>query len=137
MVAIEVLLADGRQANAKLVGTDPDSDVAVLKITLPDLLGGIPAPPAPHGLEGRLLALPSLLPAVATWSKALLAIDAERGSAVLDREFIAAHTEGFEAFARLFELVGTDDAALAQARERWKFYKSRGYSVERHDTAAA
>ena len=45
--------------------------------------------------------------------------------------------EGFEAFARLFELVGTDDAALAQARERWKFYKSRGYSVERHDTAAA
>lgn len=32
-------------------------------------------------------------------AKALLAIDAERGSAVLDREFIAAHTEGFEAFA--------------------------------------
>ena len=34
---IEVLLADGRQAQAKVVGTDPDSDVAVLKIDLPKL----------------------------------------------------------------------------------------------------
>jgi serine protease DegQ len=31
---IEVLLADGRQARAKIVGTDPESDVAVLKIEL-------------------------------------------------------------------------------------------------------
>ena len=34
---IEVQLADGRQAQAKLVGTDPDSDVAVLKIALDKL----------------------------------------------------------------------------------------------------
>ena len=34
---IEVILADGRQAQAKLVGTDPDSDVAVLKIGLDKL----------------------------------------------------------------------------------------------------
>jgi serine protease DegQ len=34
---IEVQLADGRQAQAKLVGTDPDSDVAVLKIALEKL----------------------------------------------------------------------------------------------------
>jgi Do/DeqQ family serine protease len=34
---IEVQLADGRQAQAKLVGTDPDSDVAVLKIDLDKL----------------------------------------------------------------------------------------------------
>jgi serine protease DegQ len=31
---IEVMLADGRQARAKLVGTDPETDVAVLKIAL-------------------------------------------------------------------------------------------------------
>jgi len=34
---IEVLLADGRSAQAELVGTDPDSDVAVLKIDLDKL----------------------------------------------------------------------------------------------------
>jgi serine protease DegQ len=34
---IEVLLADGRTASAKLVGTDPETDVAVLKIDLPKL----------------------------------------------------------------------------------------------------
>jgi serine protease DegQ len=34
---IEVQLADGRLAQAKLVGTDPDSDVAVLKIDLDKL----------------------------------------------------------------------------------------------------
>jgi len=31
---IEVLLRDGRSAEAKLVGTDPESDIAVLKIDL-------------------------------------------------------------------------------------------------------
>ncbi|HWH81097.1 MAG TPA: trypsin-like peptidase domain-containing protein [Burkholderiaceae bacterium] len=34
---IEVMLTDGRQARAKLVGTDPDTDVAVLKIELDKL----------------------------------------------------------------------------------------------------
>nr|WP_255719649.1 trypsin-like peptidase domain-containing protein [Pelomonas sp. P8] len=34
---IEVQLSDGRQAQATLVGTDPETDVAVLKINLPDL----------------------------------------------------------------------------------------------------
>jgi serine protease DegS len=34
---IEVLLRDGRSAEAQLVGTDPDSDVAVLKIDLDQL----------------------------------------------------------------------------------------------------
>ena len=34
---IEVQLADGRQASAKVVGSDAETDIAVLKITLPDL----------------------------------------------------------------------------------------------------
>jgi len=34
---IEVQLADGRQASAKVVGTDPETDVAVLKVDLPRL----------------------------------------------------------------------------------------------------
>ncbi|AZP12702.1 Do family serine endopeptidase [Undibacterium parvum] len=34
---ISVSLADGRQANAKVVGTDPETDLAVIKIELPNL----------------------------------------------------------------------------------------------------
>jgi Do/DeqQ family serine protease len=34
---IDVVLTDGRRAQAKVIGTDPDSDLAVLKIALPNL----------------------------------------------------------------------------------------------------
>ena len=34
---IEVALADGRKATAKVVGTDPETDLAVIKISLPNL----------------------------------------------------------------------------------------------------
>lgn len=45
--------------------------------------------------------------------------------------------EGFEAFERLFELLSDDPADLHEGRERWKFYKSRGLTVEKHDVQAA
>jgi serine protease DegQ len=34
---IEVALADGRKASAKVVGTDPETDLAVIKVNLPNL----------------------------------------------------------------------------------------------------
>lgn len=42
----------------------------------------------------------------------------------------------FSRFERLAEIVGTDDADAAAARERWKFYKARGYEVRSHNLAA-
>jgi DNA polymerase-3 subunit chi len=45
--------------------------------------------------------------------------------------------EGFEEFARVIEIVGSDDAGRQLARNRWKFYTDRGYSIARHDLITA
>lgn len=42
---------------------------------------------------------------------------------------------GYERFERLIEVVGTDDADRALARERWKHYTHAGYTIVRHDLA--
>ncbi|OWY40184.1 DNA polymerase III subunit chi [Xenophilus sp. AP218F] len=36
-------------------------------------------------------------------------------------------------FARILEIVGRDEAALATARHRFKAYRERGYAIEHHD----
>ena len=43
---------------------------------------------------------------------------------------------GFERFERLIELVTHDDADRAGARERWRHYADRGYTMKRHDLSA-
>lgn len=35
----------------------------------------------------------------------------------------------FARFERLFEIVGQDDVVAGAGRERWKFYKARGYPL--------
>lgn len=40
---------------------------------------------------------------------------------------------GFERFERLIEIVANDDHGRAQARERWKHYKSQGFDLLQHD----
>ena len=35
----------------------------------------------------------------------------------------------FSRFERLAEIITTDDAEIASGRERWKFYKARGYEI--------
>ena len=42
---------------------------------------------------------------------------------------------GFESFARLFEVVSTDEADRHAARERWKAYARRGYEIRQHEAA--
>jgi DNA polymerase-3 subunit chi len=46
------------------------------------------------------------------------------------------HTEqppAFARFERLVEIVGLDEARVEQGRERYRFYKTRGYALKTHD----
>jgi len=45
--------------------------------------------------------------------------------------------EFFSRFERLIEVVGRDDIDRQRARERWKFYKDRGYALTHHDLGGA
>lgn len=38
-----------------------------------------------------------------------------------------------EQFSRILEIVGCDEASLATARERFKAYRSSGFSIDHHD----
>lgn len=39
----------------------------------------------------------------------------------------------FSRFERLVEIVGAGDGEAAAGRERWRFYKERGYSLRSHN----
>jgi DNA polymerase-3 subunit chi len=39
----------------------------------------------------------------------------------------------FSRFQRVVEVVTQEPASLAALRESWKFYKERGYQLEKHD----
>lgn len=41
----------------------------------------------------------------------------------------------FSRFDRLVEIVSADEDDKAAGRERWKFYRQRGYPMHRHDCA--
>jgi DNA polymerase III subunit chi len=43
---------------------------------------------------------------------------------------------GFESFARLIELVSTEEDDRACARVRWKHYADRGYPITRYDVGS-
>ena len=43
----------------------------------------------------------------------------------------------FERFERLLEVVARDDGDRRAARERYRFYRERGYRVANHDLAGA
>lgn len=39
----------------------------------------------------------------------------------------------FARFERLVEIIGPDETGVEQGRERWRFYKARGYALTNHD----
>jgi DNA polymerase-3 subunit chi len=44
--------------------------------------------------------------------------------------------QGFARYERLIEVVGLDEPDRSHGRERWRFYRDRGYPLEMHDVAA-
>lgn len=44
---------------------------------------------------------------------------------------------GFSSYERLIEVIGTDDPDRQAGRERWRFYRDRGYPLHTHDLAMA
>lgn len=79
----------------------------------------------------------SAKPAVLAATSIVLGTDASR----LPHNQVLLHLghgvpEGFERFERLIELVSLDDADRADARQRWRHYADRGYTMKRHDLAA-
>jgi DNA polymerase-3 subunit chi len=43
----------------------------------------------------------------------------------------------FSRFDRVFEIVGPDEDDKQKARQRYAFYRDRGYAITRHDLSAA
>ena len=43
----------------------------------------------------------------------------------------------FSRFERVIEIVGRDETDREQARERYRFYRDRGYQIRTHDMSAA
>ena len=44
---------------------------------------------------------------------------------------------GFERFERFIEVASSQESDRLAARDRWKHYRDRGYSLKRHDAPAA
>jgi DNA polymerase-3 subunit chi len=44
---------------------------------------------------------------------------------------------GFSRYERLIEVIGLEAADREAGRERWRFYRDRGYPLHTHDLAAA
>jgi DNA polymerase-3 subunit chi len=71
--------------------------------------------------------------AMATQTPVLLSHDC----APLDHDDVLVNLDnecppGFSRFQRLVEIVGTDDADRSAGRERFRFYRDRGYDIQAH-----
>ena len=84
----------------------------------------------PHVMPRAGQALSSRLQATPVWLVADLEQAAHRD--VLVNLFDDA-PPGFESFARVVEIVASDEAALTAGRRRWRHYATRGYAPEKHE----
>ncbi|QTD43787.1 DNA polymerase III subunit chi [Ottowia testudinis] len=109
---------------------------------------GVVAPPATlHALDTQLWSfsaldfIPHCLASAPEPVRAVTPIVLAKDCADLPRAAVLVHLgeqvpAGFERFERLIELVTADGADRGAARQRWRHYADRGYSIQRHDLAA-
>lgn len=121
------LLRKAVGAGAKVVVLGNDADLQRLDA---DLWALSPTEFLPHCLESEETPAPKRAPVILTPTP--LQHDFLRDVLVNLADPLP---QGFENFARLIEIVGADDADRAAARQRWKHYTQRGYSIVRHDLA--
>ena len=121
------LLRKATRQGARVVVTAPAATLAALDSALwtfepLDFVPHVLAAPDAAVAE-RLRATPVWLlerPADATHHEVLLNLGAQA-------------PEGFESFARVIEIVSTDDDGRAAGRQRWKHYANRGYTIRHHE----
>lgn len=121
------LVAKARSHGLRVTVYCPDHDIAA---RLDRLLWTVPATGfLPHCTpDDRLAAVTPVL------------IDTAGDTHLHDEMLINLHAEWpafFSRYQRLAEIVSGDDADRAQARQRYKFYRDRGYAIRTHDLSAA
>ena len=123
------LLRKATRQGAKIVVTAPAATLAALDSALWTFE---PLDFVPHLMPSRGAAVPERLHATPIWLLERVA-DAIHHDVLLNLGPDA--LEGFESFARVIEIVPSDDDSRAAGRIRWKHYASRGYDIKRHEVA--
>jgi DNA polymerase-3 subunit chi len=124
------LLRKASRQGAQVVVTAPAATLAALDTALWTF---DPIEFVPHLLHVPGTAIAERLRATPVWlvQHAADALDATRHEVLVNLGPEA--PEGFESFAKVFEIVSTDGDAVAAGRLRWKHYASRGYAVKHHE----
>lgn len=117
------LTAKARSHGLRVTLFCPDPDIAM---RLDRMLWTVPATGfLPHCRpDNRLAAVTPVL------------IDGAGDTHIHDEMLINLHTGWpafFSRYRRLAEIVSSDDTDRSQARERYKFYRDRGYAISTHD----
>lgn len=126
------LLRKASRHGARVVVTAPPATLAALDTALWTF---DPIEFVPHLLHAPGTAIAERLRATPVWL-VQHAADALHAS---DHDVLVnlgpAAPEGFESFAKVFEIVASDDDAAAAGRLRWKHYASRGYAINHHEVS--
>jgi DNA polymerase III subunit chi len=123
------LLRKASRQGAQVVVTAPPATLAALDTALWTF---DPLDFVPHLLHAPGSAVAERLRATPVWL-VQHAADAVSHEVLVNLGPVA--PEGFESFARVIEIVSTDDDARTAGRQRWKHYASRGYAIKHHEVS--